>query len=588
MQQLLSFLGSPHHQAVSFIFAAAAAGELLIAIWAAKSRGHWFWRALIVWTAVMALAPIRAFEPAMTFAVALPITALLVMAQRRRDKTRQTELPRESRPHPIRFTMRDLLLFTAIVGLSIAGLLHLARNIHRPMLTNYVLNISALTAVALIAFNAVFARRRLFWLCLLTITIAAFAFAVPSLGSTPESYDALLLLDVGFHPTLLLASASNLALLLTESALLLIAAIWLTNTASGKRNVFARITLAALAVLLAAPLAPVYWHLLWLSPLSPPFSTGPNNYDRLFEIAQQVESLAGIRGATTPGSPAYTQRTALIDEAVALAGGTNWVPADPDPNFNRVNLDEYIARGTRKFRTLSRAIEDVAGAAYTRGDPAAALALRLANIRLGVMLQRGSEEPVYLIGRAVEGVSLEQLVRIRHEFTPDQIKTVIAALQRDLDEREPPETVVARDKAISQRAYGWGSHLDYVLERYGLGSDIYPAFLLVTRERPHLLRLFQTDLAIRLYQQQRGTLPSSLDQLVPDFIRAIPIDLHSGKPLVYRRLASDFLLYSLGQDGVDNGGNFTNFASYATGIDQGDHTHFGVRYDFDLDTLIRP
>ena len=44
------------------------------------------------------------------------------------------------------------------------------------------------------------------------------------------------------------------------------------------------------------------------------------------------------------------------------------------------------------------------------------------------------------------------------------------------------------------------------------------------------------------------------ESLVPDYLAAVPIDPYSGRPLVYRRTGDGYLLYSVGLDGVDDGG----------------------------------
>jgi hypothetical protein len=47
--------------------------------------------------------------------------------------------------------------------------------------------------------------------------------------------------------------------------------------------------------------------------------------------------------------------------------------------------------------------------------------------------------------------------------------------------------------------------------------------------------------------------------LVPEFLPAVPVDPADGQPLRYRAAAAGgFTLYSVGEDGVDDGGNPTN------------------------------
>ena len=63
-----------------------------------------------------------------------------------------------------------------------------------------------------------------------------------------------------------------------------------------------------------------------------------------------------------------------------------------------------------------------------------------------------------------------------------------------------------------------------------------------------------TELAIDEYRLERGHLPESLAELVPRYLPSIPLDPFSGQPLVYRQRSDGYLLYSVGANGVDDGG----------------------------------
>jgi hypothetical protein len=68
------------------------------------------------------------------------------------------------------------------------------------------------------------------------------------------------------------------------------------------------------------------------------------------------------------------------------------------------------------------------------------------------------------------------------------------------------------------------------------------------------LAVARVALALRLFQHKTGAYPADLSALVPEFLPTMPIDPLSGKPLVYRREGSGFVLCSVGVDGVDDGG----------------------------------
>lgn len=63
-------------------------------------------------------------------------------------------------------------------------------------------------------------------------------------------------------------------------------------------------------------------------------------------------------------------------------------------------------------------------------------------------------------------------------------------------------------------------------------------------------------IALERYRLKHGGYPDTLDALVPDFLAAVPVDWFDGKPLKYRPLPDgQYLLYSVGRDGRDDGGD---------------------------------
>lgn len=61
--------------------------------------------------------------------------------------------------------------------------------------------------------------------------------------------------------------------------------------------------------------------------------------------------------------------------------------------------------------------------------------------------------------------------------------------------------------------------------------------------------------ALERHRLANGDYPTDLEALVPDYLPALPVDPAGGGPLYYRRLSADnFLLYSAGPNGRDNGG----------------------------------
>jgi len=95
-----------------------------------------------------------------------------------------------------------------------------------------------------------------------------------------------------------------------------------------------------------------------------------------------------------------------------------------------------------------------------------------------------------------------------------------------------------------------------------LGSVVLRALRIETTRR-----VVVTAIALKRFQLRHGKLPETLNELAPEFLRAVPIDPFDGKPLRYRSNADGtYLLYSVGEDGKDDGGDPTNTGSGSSSL----------------------
>jgi len=64
-----------------------------------------------------------------------------------------------------------------------------------------------------------------------------------------------------------------------------------------------------------------------------------------------------------------------------------------------------------------------------------------------------------------------------------------------------------------------------------------------------------TVLALKRWRLEKGTYPQTLDELVAGgFLKELPMDPYSDKPLVYKKTDDNFILYSLGPNFKDDNG----------------------------------
>jgi hypothetical protein len=87
------------------------------------------------------------------------------------------------------------------------------------------------------------------------------------------------------------------------------------------------------------------------------------------------------------------------------------------------------------------------------------------------------------------------------------------------------------------------------------------------------VRSAQTALAVERFRLAYGKLPEKLDELVPQFLSAVPTDPFDGQPLRYHLLEKGYVIYSIGSDGEDNGGRERPMSVKST-----DKTHYDITF----------
>jgi hypothetical protein len=84
------------------------------------------------------------------------------------------------------------------------------------------------------------------------------------------------------------------------------------------------------------------------------------------------------------------------------------------------------------------------------------------------------------------------------------------------------------------------------------------------------LRCALVGVAAERYRLAHDQWPASLDELVKkDLIVSVPLDPYDGQPLRYKLRPDGAVIYSVGVDGVDNGGNINRERPLDPGVDQG-------------------
>ena len=141
------------------------------------------------------------------------------------------------------------------------------------------------------------------------------------------------------------------------------------------------------------------------------------------------------------------------------------------------------------------------------------------------------------------------------------VQRVVDSARRAMTDRKWPLARPA-DAATDVRFFGDSPTpppSTYDRLRYVLAPMVIPSLEVAMRKasRAETLReLTLAAVALKRYQLRHGRLPDNLAALAPEFLREAPRDWYDGQPLHYRPNADGtFLLYSVDEDGQDDGGD---------------------------------
>ena len=175
-------------------------------------------------------------------------------------------------------------------------------------------------------------------------------------------------------------------------------------------------------------------------------------------------------------------------------------------------------------------------------------------IHFGSQMSRGGFIINRLVGIACEATGDIALSKLAPKLKCQETQPVIAELEKTENAEVTWAEVQRNEDRIVQYELSKGFNpITWVMIRWQGRPVRQRAEVKHKRVAAHL-RLLIVELAVRCYQAEQGRAPASLEQLVPKYLRRVPSDPFNGRPLVYRPQGSNWVLYSVGENGVDDGG----------------------------------
>ena len=334
------------------------------------------------------------------------------------------------------------------------------------------------------------------------------------------------------------------------------------TTAESSKPGHLKYVVRGLAALVVALLGLTTWILLNSGMDLPPIPV-PNGYDDLKRagtmiIGSEPGPRGDVRQATEDELRAYlaANREALALGRAGLAKKC-LVPLSAEPGTLPRQIDEQIkaAGQIRRLSSLLVCEARLAGIEDRRDD---ALRAELDLVRLGIEAGRGGLVIDHGVGQAITTIGLGLLREDLANLSPEQCRRAIRGLETAFDAREPVAQVVSRESKLGSSA---GTLQVRVLASFAntFQSQLTTAFDHAVFSDKRTAADYQqilSELGLRIYREEHGSLPASLEALVPSILVRIPFDPFISKNHLpnYDPHSKSVMLYSVGPDGHDDGG----------------------------------
>jgi len=160
------------------------------------------------------------------------------------------------------------------------------------------------------------------------------------------------------------------------------------------------------------------------------------------------------------------------------------------------------------------------------------------------------------VGKGLEVTSLWRLLPADYAWQPNRTLSGWADIYRGLQRRAALDCRTIHDSVEGEADTGW---LRFALSPNPVGRIVTriasPNFERFDQHRCYgetRISLTQTLIAVKAYAEAQGSLPPTLEALVPELLERVPEDRFDGAPIRYSR--DRRVVYSIGDDFADAGG----------------------------------
>ena len=145
-------------------------------------------------------------------------------------------------------------------------------------------------------------------------------------------------------------------------------------------------------------------------------------------------------------------------------------------------------------------------------------------IRLGHEAARGGLLIDPLTGAACEALGSSKLAKIVSTLDANDCRTTTTVLEAIQAKRESPEEILRIERTWSHRNYGLMQRVNWMIASRSFSPEKVAHQQYIGKLQAEIRRQsgILIDLASRAYQLERGRVPTNVNELVPDFLKAVP------------------------------------------------------------------
>jgi hypothetical protein len=308
--------------------------------------------------------------------------------------------------------------------------------------------------------------------------------------------------------------------------------------------------LAGAAVLVILGLLLVSVSVARRTPVFPPLPN-PNGYDDLVKAGKLINSGVNdfpalseteLRNLVMTNAEALRlcrvglSRTCSVPTEVMITNFSGMMPDLPD---------------LKRLAQLLAAEGRLAEMEHRRGDAAHSYAEAL---QLGNDISRGGLLIHRLVGIAIQAIGGTRLAKIIPELDSSEARPARQLLD-DVDNRGVTwEEIQHNEKLFCRHELRKLPSFVSAIVNWWSSRSVKER----TRERHNAavahIRLMLLELGVRCYTAENNRAPAALQDLVPRYLSHVPGDPFTRQAFVYKPQQTNWVLYSVGPDGVDDGG----------------------------------